>query len=45
MTIKKTAAKVMAAISLKMARKAGGAATTFGAYQPKEPEALKKLKK
>lgn len=45
MTIKKTVAKVMAAISLKMAKKVGGAATSFGTYQPKEPEALKKLKK
>ena len=45
MTIKETVAKSMAAISLKMAKKVGGAATMFAMYQPKEPEALKKLKK
>lgn len=45
MTIKKAVANAMAAISMKMAKRAGGAATMFGAYQPKEPEALKKLKK
>lgn len=45
MMIKKTIAKAMAAISLQMAKKAGGAATTFGSYQPKEPEVLKRLKK
>ena len=44
MMIKKTVAKAIAAISLKMAKKVGGAATIFGAYQPKEPDALKKLK-
>ena len=33
----------IAAIALKMAKIGCGAASAFGRYQPKEPEALKKM--
>ena len=37
--------KLIAAFGSKAAVKASGTASGYGAYQPKEPEALKKLKK
>lgn len=43
MKAKKTVAKVLAAIALKSAKAACGAASCFGSYQPKEPAALKKM--
>lgn len=42
---KKFLAKVIAAVSLKMAKASCGAASKFGSYEPQEPEALKKLKR
>lgn len=45
MKAKRTIAKVLAAIALKSAKAACGAASCFGSYQPKEPEALKKITK
>lgn len=36
-------AKVIEKVSIAMAKKAGGAASEHGWYQPKEPEALEKL--
>lgn len=44
MKVKKTLAKIIAAVSLKMAKASCGAASKFGSYEPQEPEALKKLK-
>lgn len=44
MKSKKMLAKIIAAVSLKMAKTSCGAASKFGAYEPKEPEALKKIK-
>lgn len=41
--LKKTVAKAIASISLKMAKISCGAASKFGMYQPKEPAALKKM--
>lgn len=43
MKAKKTVAKALAAIALKSAKTACGAASCFGSYQPKEPAALKKI--
>lgn len=37
--------KLIAAFGRKAAVKASGTASGYGPYQPKEPEALKKLKK
>lgn len=37
--------KLIAAFGRKAAVKASGTASGYGTYQPKEPEALKKLKK
>lgn len=46
MKIQEMAAKVIAKISMFMAKKACGAASDHGWYQPKEPtEAIEKLKK
>ncbi len=42
---KKILSKVIAAVSLKMAKTSCGAASKFGAYEPKEPDALKKFKR
>lgn len=42
---KRTVAKAIAVISLKMAKASCGAASHFGIYQPKEPAALKKMMK
>lgn len=42
---KSTLKKAIAAVALKMAKIGCGAASTFGAYQPKEPVALKKMMK
>lgn len=36
-------AKALAAIALKSAKAACGAASCFGSYQPKEPATLKKM--
>lgn len=46
MKIKETVAKAIAKVSVFMARKACGAASDCGWYQPKEPtKAIEKLKK
>ncbi len=45
MKAKEIAAKVLAAIALKSAKAACGAASCFGIYQPKEPAALKEMMK
>lgn len=37
--------KIIAAFGRKAAIKASGTASGYGSYQPKEPSALKKLKK
>lgn len=44
MKFKKALAERIAKISLATAKKFCGAASSYGMYQPKEPEALKKLK-
>ena len=44
MVFKKTVAKTLAAVALKMAEKACGTASIYGLYRPIEPKALKKLK-
>ena len=44
MKVKKTLAKIIATVSLKMAKTSCGAASKFGTYEPKEPDALKKIK-
>lgn len=41
----KKIAKLVANIALKAAKSAAGAASDWGAYQPKEPASLKKLLK
>lgn len=41
----KTITKAIAAIARKAAIKASGTASGYGCYQPKEPKALKNLKK
>lgn len=43
MKIHETLAKVIEKVSIAMAKKAGGAASETGWYQPKEPKALEKL--
>ena len=43
MKIHETLAKAIEKVSIAMAKKAGGAASQNGWYQPKEPEALEKL--
>lgn len=43
--IKNKIYKLIAAFGRKAAVKASGTASGYGSYQPKEPEALKKLKK
>lgn len=43
--IKEKVAKAIAAISLKMAKVSYGSPSRYGMYQPKEPEALKKMMK
>lgn len=43
--MKHTVAKVIGAISLKMAKIACGSASAYGLHQPKEPAALKKMMK
>lgn len=45
MKIHETVAKVIEKASMSMAKKACGAASWFGIYQPKEPKALEKLVK
>ena len=45
MKAKKIVADAAAKMAKAMAVKACGAASMFGAYQPKEPKALKNLKK
>ena len=45
MKIHETLAKAIEKISIAMAKKAGGAASDHGWYQPKEPKALEKLMK
>lgn len=45
MKFHETIAKAIEKISLAMAKKAGGAASAQGWYQPKEPKALEKLTK
>lgn len=45
MKLRTTAAKMIANISMSMAKKACGNASMYGTYQPKEPKALKNLKK
>lgn len=45
MKFHETVAKVIEKISITMARTAGGAASSHGWYQPKEPKALEKLLK
>lgn len=45
MTVKEKVAKVLAGVSLKMAKASCGAASQFGLFQPKEPKALKKMMK
>ena len=43
MKAKKIIARVLAAIALKSAKAAYGAASCYGSYQPKEPAALKQI--
>ena len=45
MKIQEKSAKVIAKLSMFMAKKACGAASCHGYYQPKEPKALNKLVK
>lgn len=46
MKIQKTVAKAIEKVAVAMAKKACGAASWFGTYQPKEPtKAIEKLKK
>ncbi len=45
MKAKEIAAKALAAIALKSAKAACGAASCYGIYQPKEPAALKEMMK
>lgn len=44
MNIKATIAKAIANTSLKVAKAAGGTASYYGPYQPKEPANLKNIK-
>ena len=43
MKFHETLAKVIEKVSIAMAKKAGGAASGCGWYQPKEPAALEKM--
>lgn len=43
--IREMVARAIAKIAMFMAKKAGGAASDYGWYQPKEPKALEKLMK
>ncbi|MBQ7669291.1 MAG: cyclic lactone autoinducer peptide [Clostridia bacterium] len=43
--MKNRIAKMLAAITLKVAKSAGGSASDWNMYQPKEPETLKKIMK
>ena len=43
MQIKKKISNAVAKISLAMAKKSCGAASSYGSYQPKEPANLKKV--
>lgn len=45
MKLKKTVAKMIANVSMAMAKKACGNASVYGAYEPKEPKELNNLKK
>ena len=45
MKFHETVAKVIEKVSIAMAKKAGGAASENGWYQPKEPKALEKILK
>lgn len=45
MKIKTTVANLIAKASLFMAKKACGAASCYGTYQPKEPKAVAKIAK
>lgn len=45
MKVQKIVANATAKVAKAMAVKACGAASMWGAYQPKEPKALKRLKK
>lgn len=45
MKLHETLSKAIEKISMAMAKKAGGAASDYGWYQPKEPKALEKLVK
>ncbi len=45
MKTKNAILKVVAFIGLRCAQSASGTASGYGCYQPKEPAALKKLKK
>lgn len=45
MKLKKKITNIIADVVLKIAIRENGAASMLGTYQPKEPEALKKLKK
>lgn len=45
MKLKNHVAKAIATVSTKIAKSAGGAASTLGTYQPKEPAAVSKMKK
>lgn len=45
MKFHETVAKTIEKISIVMAKKAGGAASETGWYQPKEPKSLEKLMK
>ena len=44
MNVKTIIAKAIAKVSLKVAKAAGGTASYFGPYQPKEPANLKNIK-
>lgn len=45
MNLKGKIAKAMTELSIKIAHKAAGQVSTLGTYQPKEPAALKKMRK
>lgn len=44
-SLKKTVLRTIAKTVLETAKKSCGAASTWDMYQPKEPEALKKMRK
>lgn len=45
MNLKSKIAKAVTDLSVKIANKAAGQVSTVGTYQPKEPAALKKMRK